>query len=303
MNVSSRWRSTGAVLATVLLLAVITPFAVYAVPQVVGANESYVVLSGSMEPTLSPGDVVIVDGSTAIEQGDIITYATSPETIPTTHRVVSVASEGFETKGDANQNADHGLVTQRSVVGKVTIIIPLIGHVILWANTPLGFVALIVLPVTSLVLLELRSWSNSPDQGSTATENTGPSDVPPPTTDAFESDDMEIVNPSSPMELEFDGEAGRSGELTIDFVDLKLTVIAMVALFGYAGWNVIREITAVSAPHPVTIGALTAGLLGLGLSGWITFASWQATRDEAPRLLTSGPARTDDSGPLEGSNE
>lgn len=303
MNVPSRWRSTGAVLATVLLLAVVAPFAVYAVPQVVGADESYVVLSGSMEPTLSPADVVIVDGSTAIEKGDIITYATGPEAIPTTHRVVSVMADGFETKGDANQNADHGLVTQSSVVGEVTIMIPLIGHVILWANTPVGFVALIVLPLTALVLLELRSWSNSPDQGYTGTENSRANMLPPPTTDAIEFDDIATNNQSSTVELDFDTESAHSGEVTIDFVDLKLTLVAMLALFGYAGWNVIREIATVSAPHPVTIGALTAGLLGLGLTGWITLSTWEATRGEANITPTPGSARTDGSGPLEGSDE
>jgi|APHM01.1.fsa_nt_gi signal peptidase I, archaeal type len=303
MNLPSRWRSTGPIVATVLLLAVIAPFAVYAVPQVIGADEGYVVLSGSMEPTLSPGDVVIVDGSTTIEQGDIITYATGQEAIPTTHRVVSVMADGFETKGDANQNADHGLLTSNSVVGEVTVIIPLIGHVILWANTPLGLVTLIVFPLTALVLLELRSWSNSPDGGATTTENSRPSVLPPPTMEVSEGEDIATVGQSSAMELDGDTESGHSGEMTINFVDLKLTLVAMLALFGYAGWNVIREIATVSAPHPVTVGVLTSGLLGLGLTSWITISTWQATRGEATTPPTPGPARTDGSGPLEGSDE
>ncbi len=303
MNLPIRWHSTVAIMATVLLVAAVAPFAVYAIPQVVGADESYVVLSGSMEPTLSPGDVVIVDGSTTIEQGDIITYATGPEAIPTTHRVVSVMAEGFETKGDANQNADHGLLTQSSVIGEVTITIPLMGHVILWANTPLGLITLIVLPISALVLLELRSWSNGPDQGATTTENPEPIVGPAPPPDTFEFDDIVTVDQSAAMDVEFDPEAGQTGEVTIDFVDLKLTLVAMFGLFGYAGWNVVREIAAVSAPHPVTIGALTAGILGLSLAGWITISTWQATRGEATTPLRARETRTDGSGPLEGSDD
>ncbi|MBS3760359.1 signal peptidase I [Halodesulfurarchaeum sp.] len=303
MNVPSRWRSIGAVVATVLLLAVIAPFAAYAVPQAIGADESYVVLSGSMEPTLSPGDVVVVDGSTAIEQGDIVTYASGPDAIPTTHRVVSVMGEGFETKGDANENADHGIVPHSSVLGEVTIILPLIGHVILWANTPLGFVSLIVLPVTALVLLELRSWSNSPGKGSTVTDTAAISGSSTATKDTFEFDGPVPADSASAIELETDDDAELSSEVTIDLLDLKLTVIAMMALFGYAGWNMLREIAAVSAPHPVTIGVLTAGLLGLGLSGWITFATWRTNRGEATAPPTAGPTRTDGSGSSEGTDD
>ena len=38
MNLPIRWHSTVAIMATVLLVAAVAPFAVYAIPQVVGKH-------------------------------------------------------------------------------------------------------------------------------------------------------------------------------------------------------------------------------------------------------------------------
>lgn len=151
-------------LAVLLLLALLAPFAVYAVPGVIGADQSYVVLTGSMEPAISPGDAVVVDGvdPATIAAGDVITYQRSAANdIPTTHRVLDVvngdAGLAFVTKGDANEDADAGVVTADRVVGKVVLTIPLIGYVVQFVNSPLGFVALVVVPFGLLLLTEV--WS------------------------------------------------------------------------------------------------------------------------------------------------
>jgi signal peptidase len=48
-------------LGVVVLVALVVPFVVFAVPQVVGAEHSYVVLTSSMSPTYEAGDGVIVN--------------------------------------------------------------------------------------------------------------------------------------------------------------------------------------------------------------------------------------------------
>jgi len=161
------WRRLANVVGLVLLLAVIVPFLVYSVPQVVGAEHSYVVLSGSMEPAMSPGDVVIVDDTPAaeIEKGDVITFAEGGDERPTTHRVIEVVEQSgetaFRTQGDANENADRSLVTPPDLEGKVMSVggylfaIPLIGHVILFASTTQGIIALLMLPLGLLILSEI----------------------------------------------------------------------------------------------------------------------------------------------------
>ena len=49
-----------------------------------------VVLSGSMEPSMQRGDILILHKTTPIEVGDIIVYTTDGEGIPIVHRVTTV---------------------------------------------------------------------------------------------------------------------------------------------------------------------------------------------------------------------
>jgi signal peptidase len=149
------------------LLVIVAPFVAYAVPQVVGADQGYVVLSGSMEPVMSPGDVIIVDsvGVEAIQEGDIITYTQGDERTPTTHRVIEIVERdggvAFRTKGDANGSPDSQLVSPDQVEGEVMtiggylLVIPYIGYVIQFMQTTPGFVALFVVPLVLLVVSEL----------------------------------------------------------------------------------------------------------------------------------------------------
>jgi signal peptidase len=152
------------VLAVLLLLVLLAPFAIYAVPGVIGADQSYVVLTGSMEPAISPGDAVVVDAvdPATIVAGDVITFERSAANdIPTTHRVMDVvtgdAGLAYVTKGDANEDVDAGVVTPDRVVGKVVLTIPFIGYVVQFVNSPVGFVALVVVPFGLLLLTEV--WS------------------------------------------------------------------------------------------------------------------------------------------------
>ena len=152
--------------AFVCAFALLAPFVVFTVPQVVGAEESYVVVSGSMEPAISPNDAVIVEGvsPTSVESGDVIVFsergASDDDGLDvTSHRVVGVTDgengPAFETKGDANEEPDRGLVPASALVGRVAFTIPLIGHVITFASTRFGFFALVGIPLGLLVLGEL----------------------------------------------------------------------------------------------------------------------------------------------------
>jgi signal peptidase I len=140
---------------------------VYAVPGVVGADHGLVVLSGSMEPRMSPGDAVIVREVPAseIERQDIITYQRTGSDTPTTHRVIEKQSTddgvAYVTKGDANEERDRGTVSHDRVVGEVIIVIPFIGHVIQFANTQLGFLTLVLTPMVLFVLSELWEVAKS----------------------------------------------------------------------------------------------------------------------------------------------
>ena len=293
--------SAGQLLATVVLLAAVSPFVVFAVPQAIGADDGFVVLSGSMEPALSPGDVVIVAASGPVEVGDVITYRTGADTVPTTHRVVGVQGGGYETKGDANENADAGLTGPEAVIGRVVLTIPVVGHVILWANTPVGYVTLVVAPLVLLGVTELVAWARSDP------ETVGDED-PTPESDASRPDIGEDADATA--DVDGDEQAAVSpaaGTVAVAAVDLKLTLLAMAALFAYAGWNVHREFSLTAAPTPISVGALTAGLLGLLVAGWVTLAAWRAARiaraEPEPSAPAPAPALTDGSGDTEVGDE
>jgi signal peptidase len=92
--------------------------------------------SGSMEPKMYPGDVVIIAKVPAdnIETGDIIQFRV-PEKVTIMHRVIEIQeTEGggklFITKGDANDQPDSEPVIPENVVGKAVLTIPKIG----WAS-------------------------------------------------------------------------------------------------------------------------------------------------------------------------
>jgi len=117
--------------------------------------EVKVVQSGSMEPAIQVGSIVIIVPETAYKVGDVITFG--PDTrkqIPITHRIAEVTDGGFVTKGDANENTDPQPVAERDVIGRVAYSVPYIGHVVAFARTKLGYWLLVGLPAAAIILDE-----------------------------------------------------------------------------------------------------------------------------------------------------
>ena len=89
----------------------------------------YVVLSGSMEPTIKTGSLCFINKHVKyenIKEKDIIAFKMEGTLV--THRVYSVTDEGFETKGDNNDDKDGSLVTKDNFVGKNIFWIPKVGY-------------------------------------------------------------------------------------------------------------------------------------------------------------------------------
>ena len=103
-----------------------------------------VVLSGSMEPTLSVGDLLIVAERDEYRIGDVVVYQADGMAI--THRIVDVTGDGIITRGDAN-NTDDSPLNPNQIKGEVVCAIPLIGHVVNLIKTPVGTLCIIGLAV------------------------------------------------------------------------------------------------------------------------------------------------------------
>ena len=74
-----------------------------------------------------------------------------------THRVFNITDEGFITKGDANEDPDQWKVKKENVIGKLILTIPYIGYLGYFVRTPIGFILLIVIPVTIIIIIEIRN--------------------------------------------------------------------------------------------------------------------------------------------------
>lgn len=100
---------------------------------------SFVIVTGSMEPGIAAGDVVLVspgyDESNVM--GRVITFQDpAREDNVLTHRVVTVTDDGhLVTKGDANITEDSMPVPPESVVGMGRLLVQFIGMPVVWLHT------------------------------------------------------------------------------------------------------------------------------------------------------------------------
>lgn len=109
------------VFALIILITAIMCFALKLKPAVV--------MSGSMEPTLPVGSVIVIDTEDAgnVKIGEPIAFYTGGAYV--THRIVDDTEQGFITKGDANDSVDPWVVDRNKVDGKVVFAIPYIGYI------------------------------------------------------------------------------------------------------------------------------------------------------------------------------
>lgn len=104
-----------------------------------------VVLTGSMEPTISPGDMIVYKSidENDLKIGDVVTFYMTEESqanhsITYTHRVVNVLEKNnrvvFQMQGDANQTPDANLIPIERILGKVHYVMPIIGQTFLFVK-------------------------------------------------------------------------------------------------------------------------------------------------------------------------
>jgi len=134
-------------LACVALLLIFSRF------PIAGKWQTLMVLSGSMEPKIKTGSIVLVKGASTYKPGDVVTFKGEGKT-PTTHRIVAETQEGFVTRGDANNADDFKKVQPQNILGKALFSIPYLGYLIAWAKTTAGLICLIVIPAVIIIYSE-----------------------------------------------------------------------------------------------------------------------------------------------------
>ena len=135
--------------------------------------KSFTVMSGSMEPAIGTGAVVVERPIAPREArvGDVVTFK-DPEGGERliTHRVKSVRVRGgtarFVTKGDANNTVERWSVPAEGSIGRVAYDVPKVGYLMVYAGGPHGRILLIVLPALMLAAYELvRIWRPAREEG------------------------------------------------------------------------------------------------------------------------------------------
>lgn len=125
------------------------------------------VLSGSMQPAFSPGDMVVVvpEPVSAVRVGQVISYR-----IPVgdhhvqSHRVIEILRRdghvSVRTKGDANEAADPWTATLHGPTAwRVRAVLPKLGWIVFWLRTPLVHqLTLFLAPLLLALLAVLHIW-------------------------------------------------------------------------------------------------------------------------------------------------
>ena len=115
------------------------------------------VISGSMEPQYSVGDLIYVKETSPLDVkvGDPITFVLNENLVVATHRVVEIDTENqfFYTKGDANDAPDAAPVHFNNLIGVPHFSIPLLGYVSDYVQNPPGtYVAIAVIAVLIILV-------------------------------------------------------------------------------------------------------------------------------------------------------
>lgn len=120
----------------------------------------FIVLSGSMESEIFPGDLAIVKdiGTEELKVNDVIAFRS--EDIVVTHRIVEIKNENgaikFKTKGDNNNSQDVGDVLPEQVEGLYKFKISKMGNLAMFMQTPTGIISCLSIPLLLLVLLHMK---------------------------------------------------------------------------------------------------------------------------------------------------
>jgi len=129
------------IVSTVLVILVVL-CAVFLMGSRLLGHQVYTVLSGSMEPAYSPGDLLYVQKVDVrdIKVGDPITFVLNEDLVVATHRVIAIDAEKqhFYTKGDANETEDASPVHFNNVLGVPQFAIPMLGYVSNYIQNPPG---------------------------------------------------------------------------------------------------------------------------------------------------------------------
>ena len=146
------------VIALIILIALLL---IVSVLPITGNYKVMTVISGSMEPAIKMGSVVIVKPADDYKIGDVITFGLYSNTkSPITHRINDIkivnSQPVYITKGDVNNAPDVREIQKKDIVGKLLFSVPYVGYAVDFAKKPIGFALIIIIPAVVIIFDEIK---------------------------------------------------------------------------------------------------------------------------------------------------
>lgn len=118
------------------------------------------VVSGSMEPKISKGDMIVIDTKIKkYKEKDIVTFKDSNGSF-VTHRILEINDDEVITKGDANNTIDDP-INLDDIVGKYIFQIDGLGAITKSIKTPFSLVMIFIIGVLLCILVSTDSKGNA----------------------------------------------------------------------------------------------------------------------------------------------
>jgi signal peptidase len=154
-------------LATWIVIGIIAIMGVYVLtsnfPMSFGFR-SYLVQSGSMEPTIMTGDIVVIQSQSEYRKHDVITFHDKENRV-VTHRIANMemkdGAQSITTKGDANRSDDFDTITPDQIIGKVTLTIPKLGFLVAYGKSLPGLIIMVMIPAALFIVDEMFKLHNA----------------------------------------------------------------------------------------------------------------------------------------------
>lgn len=112
-------------------------------------KKAFIIVSGSMIPTIEIGDIVVIDNTTDVKENDVIAFRRNTTVI--VHRIIDEMNVNgkvmYQTKGDNNNIADLELVEVEDIEGVYQAKIPYIGKILMFLYKNLSIVIVIVIVI------------------------------------------------------------------------------------------------------------------------------------------------------------
>ncbi|NCN06644.1 MAG: signal peptidase I [Candidatus Pacebacteria bacterium] len=136
-----------AVLIVVIVFSVLTSFSER--PDSKLPFRTFVVISGSMEPTIMTGDLLFVRTNRGFGLDSIITFK-DPSSHTVTHRIIKTEQQAngsleFITKGDNNEDPDQYTTPPKRVLGTYWFAIPKLGYLLVYIRSFMGITIILSL--------------------------------------------------------------------------------------------------------------------------------------------------------------